>query len=129
MSRYAERGSKARKEREETAVIMERLAYEIATDPMDKDDPAMAERMLVIADRLRDGETLDLADLFSLESGARETHGGELCSICLGATVVCSHCDHPRSQCGCTYEGENGESLDAFDPCICEECGGSGAET
>lgn len=130
MSRYAEKGNPGNP-KEETAVLLERLAYSITTDPMEAEDLAIVEGMLETADLIRregaQGES-DLASLFSLESGSREAHGGELCPQCLGATRVCSKCERPLSECGCVQEGENGEAVCGFDPVICDLCGGSGAE-
>lgn len=124
MSKYVDEA----KDRETTAMILDRLAFEIASDPMEEGDGETANKMLEASDRLRAGEDIELASLFSPTSGAREAHGGNLCPQCLGATRVCSRCERPMSQCGCVDEGENGEGVCGYDPVICGLCGGSGAE-
>lgn len=85
-------------------------------------------------------DDLSLASMFSIESGARDLHGGDLCPTCLGATRVCRLCLEPRSLCQCSevlLDGTLDDNMtpvvsgwvNKFDPVVCLVCGGSGAQT
>ncbi len=98
----------------------------------------------------------DLLEMFSLESGARETmsrvlelsrlgriaslhrdgtvtDGGEdwRCQTCLGTTRTCSQCERPEAMCGCVVQiplDSPADWVSGFDPVICPGCGGTGEE-